>query len=274
MKIQSSTTLNNGVEMPWLGLGVFKLEEGGEVEQAVEAAVAFGYRHIDTAASYGNEAGVGRAIRSSSVPREEIFVTTKVWNGDQRAGTVRQAFETSLGKLDIGYIDLYLVHWPVEGKFVDTWKVLEELYSDGKIRAIGVSNHHQHHLEEVLAVAEIVPAVNQIELHPELTQVELRNFCREHDIQVEAWSPLAKAKLLNHETLTPIASAHNVTTAQVILRWHLQNSIVAIPKSSKIHRIHENGSLFHFELTQDQMAAIDGLNQNRRVGPDPDNFGF
>ena len=274
MNLQSTVTLNNDVQMPQLGLGVFKMEEGNETENAVKAAVEFGYRHIDTAALYGNEVGVGRGIRSGMVPREEIFVTTKVWNSDLRQGTIKEAFEESLRKLDIGYIDLYLVHWPVKGHFVDAWKVMEELAEDDRVRAIGVCNHTVEQLERVLEIADIVPAVNQVELHPVNQQQGLRNFCREHGIHVEAWGPLGQGRLLDHPTIERVAKKHDVSPAQVMIRWELQHDLITIPKSSKVHRIQENGSVYHFELSDDDMEAIDALDEAKRFGPDPENFDF
>lgn len=276
--LQATTTLNNGVKMPWLGLGVFQVEEGSELVNAVKTAIIHGYRSVDTAAIYANEAGVGQGIKeglkATGISREELFVTSKVWNTDLGYEETLAAFETSLNKLDLNYLDLYLIHWPVEGKYRDAWKAMETLYRQGKIRAIGVSNFHVHHLEDLLEIAEVKPMVNQIEFHPRLTQEIVRNYCVEHDIQVEAWSPLMQGKLLNDEVLQEIAQKYNKTTAQIIIRWDLQNKIVTIPKSTKEYRIKENAAVFDFELTEDEMQRIHGLNQNLRVGPDPDNFDF
>lgn len=272
--IASTTTLHNGLEMPWFGLGVFKVEEGQEVEASVKMAIHAGYKSIDTAAIYKNEEGVGKAIRESDVPREELFITTKVWNADQGYESTLKAFDESMEKLGLEYLDLYLVHWPVKGKYVDTWKALEKLYKDGKVRAIGVSNFHIHHLQDVLEVAEVKPMVNQVEYHPKLSQVELLNFCKENDIQLEAWSPLMQGQLLDDEVLKEIANSHNKSVAQVILRWDLQNGVVTIPKSVKEHRIKENADIFDFELSDEEMQRIHALNENKRVGPDPDNFDF
>ncbi|MCM3617115.1 aldo/keto reductase [Sutcliffiella horikoshii] len=272
--IASTTTLHNGLEMPWFGLGVFKVEEGQEVEASVKMAIHAGYKSIDTAAIYKNEEGVGKAIRESDVPREELFITTKVWNADQGYESTLKAFDESMEKLGLEYLDLYLVHWPVKGKYVDTWKALEKLYKDGKVRAIGVSNFHIHHLQDVLEVAEVKPMVNQVEYHPKLSQVELLNFCKEKDIQLEAWSPLMQGQLLNDEVLKEIADSHNKSVAQVILRWDLQNGVITIPKSVKEHRIKENADIFDFELSDEEMQKIHALNENKRVGPDPDNFDF
>ncbi|WP_114571434.1 aldo/keto reductase [Exiguobacterium flavidum] len=265
-------TLNNGVKMPQLGYGVFKVPEE-EVYEAVLTALKAGYRSIDTAMVYQNEAGVGRAIRDSGIPREEIFLTTKVWNKDQGYEETLTAFETSLGKLGVDYVDLYLIHWPMpkHDRYVETWKALENIYSNKKARAIGVSNFHVPHLERLLAETEIVPAVNQIELHPYLSQQEIRDYCKAHGIIVEAWSPLMKGRdALNDPVITEIAEAHGKTPAQVILRWHLEHGIVAIPKSVTPHRIEENLDVFDFSLTTDEIARIDALNRNERTGSNPD----
>lgn len=272
--LQDCTTLHNGVKMPWFGLGVYKVEEGQEVLDSVKAAIKNGYRSIDTAAIYRNEEGVGQAIKESGVSREELFITTKVWNAAQRADATLEAFERSMNKLGLDYLDLYLIHWPVEGKYKETWKVLEKLYKDGRVRAIGVSNFQIHHLEDLMKDAEIKPMVNQVEYHPRLAQKELREFCQKNNIQLEAWSPLMQGELLSDETLKEIAEKYNKSVAQVILRWDLQNEVVTIPKSIKEHRIIENADIFDFELTKEDMDKIDALNEDRRIGPDPDNFDF
>lgn len=272
--LASTTTLHNGVEMPWFGLGVFKVEEGQEVESSVKMAIHAGYKSIDTAAIYKNEEGVGKGIRESDVPREELFITTKVWNADQGYESTLKAFDESMEKLGLEYLDLYLVHWPVKGKYVETWKALEKLYKDGRVRAIGVSNFQIHHLQDILDVAEVKPMVNQVEYHPKLSQVELLNFCKENGIQMEAWSPLMQGQLLDNDVLKEIADAHNKSVAQVILRWDLQNGVVTIPKSVKEHRIKENADIFDFKLSADEMQKIHALNEDKRVGPDPDNFDF
>ncbi|WP_223700915.1 aldo/keto reductase [Sutcliffiella deserti] len=272
--LASTTKLHNGVDMPWFGLGVFKVEEGQEVEQSVQMAIQAGYRSIDTAAIYKNEEGVGKAIKEAGVPREDLFITTKVWNADQGYETTLAAFETSMKKLDLEYLDLYLVHWPVKGKYVDTWKALEKLYKDGKVRAIGVSNFQIHQLQDILDVAEIKPMVNQVEYHPKLSQLELLNFCKENEIQLEAWSPLMQGKLLEDEVLTELGEKYNKSVAQIILRWDLQNGVVTIPKSVKEHRMKENADIFDFEISDEDMQKIHALNENKRVGPDPDNFDF
>ncbi|KEO83831.1 aldo/keto reductase [Tumebacillus flagellatus] len=271
--LQDTTTLNNGVKMPWLGLGVWKVTEEGQVEKAVLSALEAGYRSIDTAAIYGNEEGVGRALRDSGIPRDQIFVTTKVWNSNQGYESTLAAFDESMQKLGLDYLDLYLIHWPVAGKYKDTWRALEKLYKDGKVRAIGVSNFHVHHLKDLLADAEAVPTVNQVEYHPLLSQEELRAFCREKKIQLEAWSPLMQGNL-DHEVITQLAQKYGKSPAQIVLRWDLQNEVVTIPKSVTPARIAENADVFDFELSPDDMAALNGLNEDRRFGPDPDNFDF
>nr|WP_274521057.1 aldo/keto reductase [Neobacillus niacini] len=272
--LRDTTTLHNGVKMPWFGLGVFKVKEGEEVVSSVKAAIKNGYISIDTAAVYKNEEGVGQAIKESGVAREELFITTKVWNADQGYDSTLQAFETSLGKLGLDYIDLYLIHWPVKGKYNDTWKALEKLYRDGRVRAIGVSNFHVHHLEDLLSHAEIKPMVNQIEYHPHLTQKEVHDFCKKEGIQLEAWSPLKQGVLLKDPTINEIAEKHNKSAAQIILRWDLQNEVVTIPKSTNENRIIENADIFDFELTPEEMQRINDLNKNDRIGSDPDNFNF
>ncbi|MFE4570714.1 aldo/keto reductase [Paenibacillus chitinolyticus] len=276
--LQDTTTLHNGVKMPWLGLGVFKVEEGPELVEAVKSAIKNGYRSIDTAAVYGNEEGVGQGIREglaeTGLSREDLFVTSKVWNADQGYESTLQALEVSLRKLGLDYLDLYLIHWPVQGKYKDTWRALEAIYESGKARSIGVSNFHVHHLQDLLQDAKIKPMVDQVEFHPCLTQEELRAYCREQGIQFEAWSPLMQGELLDNEVLKAIAGRHGKSVAQIILRWDLQNGVVTIPKSTKEHRIMENASVFDFELTADDMSRISALNENRRVGPDPDNFDF
>ncbi len=270
--LQDVTTLHNGVKMPWFGLGVYLSEEGQEVINAVKAAIKAGYRSIDTAAFYKNEEGVGQGIKEAGVPREELFITTKVWNTDQGYESTLAAFNESLKKLDLDYIDLYLVHWPVKEKYKETWKALETLYKEGKVRAIGVCNFQIHHLEDLLADAEIAPMVNQVECHPRLTQKELLSYCQEHNIQLEAWSPLGRGKMLDEPTLKELAAKYNKTVAQIILRWDLQCGIVTIPKSVKEQRIIENADIFDFELSNEDMSSIDSMNRNHRNGPDPDNF--
>lgn len=272
MNLKSATKLANGVEMPWFGLGVFKVQEGQEVVDSVKAAIKAGYRSIDTATVYGNEEGVGQAIRESGVARDELFITTKVWNNDQGYDSTLAAFDLSLSKLGLDYVDLYLVHWPIRAKYKDTWRALEKLYADGKVRAIGVSNFQIDHLEDLLTEAKVKPMVNQVELHPLLSQLELREFCRAQGIQIEAWAPLAQGHLLDNEVIADIAARHNKTLPQVILRWDLQNGIVTIPKSVKEERIIANADIFDFELSEDEISRINALNNNQRFGSHPDRF--
>jgi len=276
--LQDTTALHNGVNMPWLGLGVFKVEEGSELIQAFKSAIAHGYRSIDTAAIYQNETGVGQAIKEAlqdnNLSREELFVTSKVWTADMGYEETIAAYEASLAKLGLEYLDLYLIHWPVKGKYKETWRALETLYKEGRVKAIGVSNFQIHHLEDVMKDAEIKPMVNQVELHPYLSQQELLSFCKEQGIQLEAWSPLMQGQLLDQPVLKQIAAKHGKSVAQVIIRWDLQRGIITIPKSTKEHRIIENVDVFDFQLTEEDMKLINALNQDQRVGPDPDNFDF
>ncbi|MGE6630057.1 aldo/keto reductase [Bacillus sp. NPDC077027] len=270
--LKDTVTLNNGVEMPWFGLGVFKVEDGDQVVEAVKAAIKNGYRSIDTAAVYKNETGVGKAIKESGVAREELFITSKVWNSDQGYDQALAAFDASLNRLGLDYLDLYLIHWPGPNAatYKETWRALEKLYKDGKVRAIGVSNFYIHHLEELLKDAEVVPAVNQVEFHPKLTLTELREYAKEKGIQIEAWSPLMQGKLLDHDVLKEIAERHKKSVAQVILRWDLQSDVVTIPKSINEERIIQNADIFDFELTQEDIEKINALNNNERVGSHPD----
>lgn len=267
-------TLANGIKMPYLGLGVYKMTDREEALQAMVKALESGYRAIDTAALYGNEKEVGEAIRASNVPRVEVFVTTKVWNTDQGYDQTLRAFETSLEKLGLEYIDLYLTHWPVEGKFLDTYRAIERLYEEKLIRVTGVSNHHQHHLEKIFVKANVKPMVDQIELHPYLSQKPLVNFCSDNDIAVTAWGPLGRGKILNDEIISKIAHHYNKTFAQIILRWHYQNDVITIPKSVTPSRIIENMNIFDFELSEEDMKTIDSLNRDYRTGQNPDNFQF
>jgi diketogulonate reductase-like aldo/keto reductase len=260
--------------MPWLGFGVFKISDGQEVEQAVRYALEIGYRSIDTASVYRNERGVGKAIRESVILREDIFLTTKVWNDDQRKKRTLAAFEESLERLGTEYVDLYLVHWPVKGCYQETWKAMEKIYQSGRAKAIGVSNFMIHHLEDILSDSQIIPAVNQIEFHPFLVQPELLKFCQEHQIQVEAWSPLMQGQIVNEPGVLRIAEKYQKTPAQIVLRWDLQHEVVTIPKSVRPGRIVENTQIFEFELSEVDMNALDALDQGKRVGPDPDNFNF
>jgi methylglyoxal/glyoxal reductase len=274
MNISSTTKLNNGVEMPWFGLGVFRAEEGSEVEIAVKVALENGYRSIDTAAVYQNEGGVGNAIRESAVPREEIFLTSKVWNSDQGYDSTFRAFEESLEKLQTNYLDLYLIHWPKGKLSVETWKAMEELYKKEKIRAIGVSNFLIHHLEDFLPECNVVPAVNQVEFHPELMQPELLEYCQNKNIQPEAWSPIMKGKVLDIPVLQALAAKYQKTPVQIVLRWDIQKGVVTIPKSVKPERIISNADIFDFELSAEDMAKIDRLDKIKRIGFHPDEIPF
>ncbi|HYF77224.1 MAG TPA: aldo/keto reductase [Symbiobacteriaceae bacterium] len=269
--LSDCTILANQVRMPWLGLGVYKAQEGEEVKQAVLAAIRNGYRSIDTAALYRNEEGVGAAIRQSGVTREELFITTKVWNEDQGYESTLAAFETSRQKLQLDYIDLYLIHWPLpkKNKYKETWRALEKLYRDGKVRAIGVSNFQVPHLEDLLSNCKVAPMVNQVEFHPLLTQKKLLAFCKARGIQLEAWSPLMRGNL-DLPLLVQLAAQYGKTPAQIVLRWDLQHGVVTIPKSVREERIKLNADVFDFTLSQADMDAIDGLNQDKRFGPDPD----
>lgn len=263
-------TLTNGVEMPYLGLGVYKMTDSDETLNAIDTALQLGYRAIDTASFYDNEKEVGEAIRNSSVAREDIFVTTKVWNDDQGYDETLRAFELSLKKLDLAYLDLYLTHWPVPNKFVDTYRAIERLYDEKLIRVPGVSNHHATHLEELAAKANVQPMVNQIEMHPYLQQNELRAYCKQNNIAVTAWSPLGRGSVLEDKTIAELAKQHDKTVAQIILRWHLQNDVIIIPKSVKPERIKENADIFNFELSAEDMAKMAALDCNKRTGVNPE----
>ncbi|MDG0794434.1 aldo/keto reductase [Cohnella ginsengisoli] len=265
----SAVELLNGERMPRLGLGVWRAKSGAETENAVRVALAAGYRAIDTASLYGNEADVGRAIRESGIARDKLFVTSKVWNDEQGYDETLRAFYRSKERLGIGAIDLYLVHWPVPGKYKDTYRALERLYDEGEARAIGVSNFKIHHLEDLMGVCRIKPMVNQVELHPLLTQKPLLEFLRREGIQPEAWRPLMQGRL-DLPLLAELANKYGKTPAQVVLRWHLQQEIVVIPKSVQARRIEENADVFDFALSDDDMTRIDGLNEDRRFGMDPD----
>jgi diketogulonate reductase-like aldo/keto reductase len=279
---QPTLVLNNGVLVPQLGLGTWQAKDGHEAEQAVSTAIQTGYRLIDTAAAYGNEQSIGRAIEQSLVhaSRQELFITTKVWNADQGYDETLVAFDKSLERLNLDYIDLYLIHWPVPAadKYIETWRALEKLYSDGKVRAIGVCNFTIDQLERLRNETTITPAINQIELHPYFTQTELRRYCTQRGIIVEAYSPLggSGARILNDPVITQIATKHNRTPAQIVLRWHMQLGHVAIPKSTKADHIISNFQVFDFTLTDDEMGHISGLDKDVRIGADPNtaNFGW
>ncbi|MGA6157493.1 aldo/keto reductase [Stenotrophomonas sp. NPDC087984] len=264
-------TLHTGLEIPQLGFGVFQVADE-QTTDAVRSAIEAGYRSIDTAAIYGNETGVGRALATSGVPREELFLTTKLWNADQGYDSTLAAFDASVAKLGTDYVDLYLIHWPTPARdlYLDTWRALEKLLADGRTRAIGVSNFQPAHLRRLLDHSGVVPVVNQVELHPYLQQGELRDFHAQHKIATEAWSPLAQGALLQDPALAAIAQRHGRTPAQVVLRWHLQLGNVVIPKSVTPARIRENIDVFDFTLTPEDIEAINALDRGERTGPDPD----
>lgn len=268
-----NVTFNNGVTMPMFGLGTFKTPPGETTENSVRWALEAGYHKIDTASFYENEEGVGKGIKDSGVPREEIFITTKVWPTEMGYESTLEAFDRSRKKLGIDVLDLYLVHWPDKEKYLDTWKALEKLYADGKIRAIGLSNFEPHHIDKLKAQAEVAPVLNQVELHPYLNQKEVRDHCAKNDIVVEAWSPIAKGKVLDDPVIQEIAKAHGKNPVHVTLRWELQHNVVVIPKSVHKERIEENMKLFDFELSNEEMAKIDDLHNDGRLGPHPDDMG-
>jgi diketogulonate reductase-like aldo/keto reductase len=272
--ITDSATLNNGVEIPWLGFGVFQLEPGEVTELAVSKALEVGYRSVDTASIYENEASVGKAVKESGIPREEIFITTKVWNTEQGYQSTLNAFEDSRKKLDVDYVDLYLVHWPVIGRYVETWKALEKLYKDGIVRAIGVSNFQIPDLQEILDICEIKPVLNQVELHPVFRRAELHQFCARNQIQMEAWAPLHQGQALDIPVIVNIAKKYGKSPAQVLIRWDLDIEVVTIPKSVTPQRIAENADVFDFELSPEDLAAIAALNEEKMTLEYPENCGY
>lgn len=272
-------TLNNGIEIPSLGYGTFRSEEGQDLAKNVKHAIKTGYRSIDTAYIYKNEKSVGEgiaaAIAEGIVTREELFITTKVWNDGLSYEETLQAYEDSLQRLGLDYIDLYLIHWPgLDENYIQVWKALESLYKEKRVRSIGVCNFNVSHLKNLLAQTEIVPAINQIELSPKLTQQEIRSYCQQHGIYIEAWSPLMNGELLTNETLNTLAAKYNKTAAQLILRWDIQSNIVTIPKSMTPSRIEENFDIFDFELSSEDIAIIDSLNEDFHYGSDPLDFDF
>lgn len=270
LTINSTKTLHNGVEMPRFGLGVYKMTDKEAAVEAMLAAIDAGYRAIDTAAVYQNENEVGEAVRASRVKREELFITSKVWNTDQGYDNTLRAFEASLERLGFDYLDLYLTHWAIPDTYEETYRAIQRLYDEKLVRSIGVSNHQQHHLEKILAKANTKPMVNQIELHPQLTQEPLRQFCAENEIAVTSWSPLARGRLLEDPVLAKIGEAHGKSIAQVVIRWHLQSDLIVIPKSVTPSRIAENADVYDFALSAEEMKMIDGLNQDWRAGTHPD----
>jgi 2,5-diketo-D-gluconate reductase A len=266
-------TLHDSVEMPQLGFGVFQIPPE-ETQEKVEEALAVGYRHVDTAAAYGNEAEVGAAVAATGVRREDVFITTKLWNSEQGYDSTLRAFEASLERLGTGNVDLYLIHWPLPSRdlFLDTWRAFERIKEEGVARSIGVSNFRIDDLERLVAEAKQLPTVNQVELHPRFQQAELRAWHADHGVATEAWAPLAQGDLLEDGTIETVAAHHDRTPAQVILRWHLQVGNVVIPKSSNPERIRQNFQVFDFELSEDDMAAIARLDTDERIGPDPGSF--
>ncbi|MFJ7953674.1 aldo/keto reductase [Lysinibacillus sp. NPDC096418] len=274
-----NVTLNNGLKMPLVGYGVFRVPDGEDLAEAVKIAITTGYRSIDTAQIYGNEESVGRGIRAAIaeglVTREELFVTSKVWNDGLSYEETLAACDSSLEKLGLDYLDLYLIHWPgIDTNHVEAYKALEKIYQDGRVRSIGVSNFHVHHLENLLAQTTVVPVINQIEFHPHLTQTEVRAYCHEHGIQVEAWSPLMNGALLEEELIQQLAAKYDKTPAQIVLRYDVQHNVVTIPKTMTPTRMKENLSVFDFALTNEEMAQLDAMNDGLRCGPDPEKFNF
>ncbi|MGA3602079.1 aldo/keto reductase [Lysinibacillus agricola] len=274
-----SITLNNGLEMPLVGYGVFRVPEGDDLAEAVKTAIAKGYRSIDTAQVYRNEESVGRGIRAAIdeglVTREELFVTSKVWNDGLSYEEALTAYDSSLEKLGLDYLDLYLVHWPgIDTNYVVVYKALEKIYQDGRVRSIGVSNFHVHHLENLLKETSVIPVINQIEFHPHLIQEEVRAYCKEKGVQVEAWSPLMNGSLLEEALIQQLATKYRKTPAQIVLRYDVQHGVVTIPKTMTPTRMTENLAVFDFALTEEEMGQLDALNDGLRCGPDPEKFNF
>jgi diketogulonate reductase-like aldo/keto reductase len=261
--------MNSGAAIPQLGLGVWQIPAGKPTRAAVTSALNLGYRHVDTARVYGNEVDVGAAVRESGVPRGEVFVTTKLWNDDQGFDSAARAFDASLARLGLDYVDLYLIHWPVPQRRLESWRALERIFADGRAKAIGVSNFMPNHLEELLRHAKVVPAVDQVEISPFLQQRETRAFCAKHDIVVEAYSPLTRGKRLAHPVVVDIARRVERSPAQVLLRWGAQHGLVVLPKSTHAARIRENAEIFDFELDSKAMHALDALDEGLATGWDP-----
>lgn len=266
-----SIHLHNGVEMPVLGFGTYQIDPE-TAYNATSKALATGYRSIDTAAFYNNEKEVGNAIRDSGIPRKDIFLTTKLWNDNQGYQEAKDAFARSMEQLQSDYVDLYLIHWPVSGKYIDSWRALEELYQEQHVRAIGVSNFNARHIEDLLTRGMGLPAVNQIELHPYLSQKSLRNYCAEKQIRIESWAPIMKGHVTEDDKICALASRYEKTPAQVVIRWHIQHGLIPLPKSITPSRIEENFDVFDFQLSDEDMQIIDSLNYNHRYGPDPETF--
>jgi len=274
-----NVVLNNGLKMPLVGYGVFRVPEGDDLAEAVKTAIAKGYRSIDTAQVYRNEESVGRGIRAAIeeglVTREELFITSKVWNDGLSYEETLAAYDSSLEKIGLDYLDLYLVHWPgIDQNYIEVYKALEKIYKDGRVRSIGVSNFHVHHLENLLKETTVVPVINQIEFHPHLIQEEVRAFCKDKGIQVEAWSPLMNGSLLEEALIQELASKYGKTPAQIVLRYDVQHDVVTIPKTMTPARMVENLAVFDFTLTEQEMTQLDAMNDGLRCGPDPEKFNF
>lgn len=274
LSLKSTRSLSNGVAIPRLGLGTYKAAQGFQVESQVAAALEIGYRGIDTARIYGNEDGVGRAIAASGIPRDELFVATKVWNDDQGYESTLAAFDGSMERLGLDVLDLYLVHWPQPLLMRDTWRAMEEVYASGRVRAIGVCNHLVHHLEDLQGFASIMPMVDQVEHHPGLQQPALRDWCAANGVVMQAWAPVMRGRVFGIPELVAIGARHGKTAAQVSLRWILQHDVVTIPKSVHVERLRENADVFDFELSEQEMQVIDGLDRGERIGPNPDTGPF
>jgi diketogulonate reductase-like aldo/keto reductase len=275
--LNDHVTLNNQTKIPGMGLGVFQIPDA-QTAEVVKAGILKGYRLIDTAQIYDNEIGtwigIKKGLAAAGISREELFVTSKIWNNHLSYDETIHAFEESLSRLGLDYLDLYLIHWPGNEAYLESWRALEHLYQEGKIKAIGVSNFQVHHLEKLLAETQIVPVINQVELHPKLSQKTLRDFCAKHDIKIQAWSPLMQGQLLNHPIVLEIAKKHHVSAAQVILRWDVQQEILLVVKSVKPERMKSNAEIFDFTLSEEDMNALNALNEDLRVGPNPDTFDF
>jgi diketogulonate reductase-like aldo/keto reductase len=274
LTLDTTVALHGTVQIPLLGFGTFKVKNGQDVEQAVATALDLGYRHIDTAVIYRNEEGVGRAVAASGIDRSEIFVTTKVWNSDQGHEPTLQAIDASLERLGMDYVDLYLVHWPKPAHTPETWRAMEEIQASGKAQAIGVSNYLTHHLDQLLEKATVLPSINQIQFHPHLQSPDLVDYCDDRGIVIEAWGPLKRGQVIDDPELAAIAATHGLTVPQVVLRWMLQRGVVTIPKSVTPSRIAENADLYGFELSTDEMAAINAMDRDDRVGAHPDHIDF
>lgn len=266
-------TLNDQVEIPALGLGTYKNTDEKICIDTVEKAIELGYRHIDTASIYQNEAFIGKALKNANVPREELFVVSKLWNSHHGYDEALRAFEKTLKDLQLDYLDMYMIHWPKPDN-IETWKAFEKLYEEKLIRTLGVCNFKMYHLEDMMAYTNIKPSVNQVEYHPQFTQNEVHDFCKLHNIRLEAWAPLMKGEILSNNLVQDIAKKYDKTPAQVILRWDTQKDVITIPKTVHAHRLEENMNIFDFELSKEDILAIDGLNKDRRIGPDPDSIDF